>query len=188
MPTRLPHDPGVVSCPESVNSPSLLAKQSSHRSLQQNSSVSQISSYNTKQHWLHNSSICNVFDFFACCVCFHLYDNEKLADENRSLCRGVSLLRAGTCVFVGRVRIVSKSRPDLCLSGNERDSVWSKHNDRSEQEGLGGDKKQWSGGDLKLAEVRKRLSSLFICLCERGFTVWQRGLASPPRWNENLLQ
>ncbi len=55
MPARLPHDPDVVSCPESVNSASLLVEQSSYRSLQQNSSVSQICSYNTKQHRLRNS-------------------------------------------------------------------------------------------------------------------------------------
>lgn len=55
MPARLPRDPDVVSCPESVNSASLLVEQSSYRSLQQNSSVSQIRSYNTKQHRLRNS-------------------------------------------------------------------------------------------------------------------------------------
>lgn len=55
MSARLPHDPDVVSCPQSVNSASLLVEQSSYRSLQQNISVCQICSYNTKQHWLRNS-------------------------------------------------------------------------------------------------------------------------------------
>lgn len=52
MSAHLPHDPDVVSCPESVNSASLLMEQSSYRSLQQNSSISQKCSYNTRQHWL----------------------------------------------------------------------------------------------------------------------------------------
>lgn len=85
MPARLPRDPDVVSCPESVNSASLLVEQSSYRSPQQNSSISQICSYNTKQHWLHNSpnrrrecvlllhtlALFLIF-FFPHCVCFHL--------------------------------------------------------------------------------------------------------------------
>lgn len=55
MPARLPHDPDAVACPDSVNSAPLLVEQSSYRSLQQNSSVSQICSYNTKQRRLRNS-------------------------------------------------------------------------------------------------------------------------------------
>lgn len=35
---------------------------------------------------------------------------------------------------------------------------------------------KWCGGDFMLVEVRKRLRLLFICFCQRGFTVQQRGL------------
>lgn len=115
-----PRDLVVVSCPESVNSASLLVEQSGHRSLQQNSSVSQICSYNTKQHWLCNSpnrrresvllvhtlALFLTFFFFYSdfilflflifyYVCFHL--EEKLADGNGCLCQGVSLSREMSC-------------------------------------------------------------------------------------------
>lgn len=52
-----------VFSPQSVNSASLLVEQSSHRSLQQNSSVSQICSFNTKQ-----CGLCNLAPARVCCA------------------------------------------------------------------------------------------------------------------------
>ena len=85
MSAHLPHDPDVVSCPESVNSASLLVR---------NAAITQSSTGYGDGSLLQFGIVLN-FSYSVCfrscyCfrlsyyVCYRLCDNEKLADGNRS--------------------------------------------------------------------------------------------------------